>query len=266
MKWQSVKSCNFCGGRDAIAFAYRELEIWRDDRPLRLVECGTCGLVRATPRPARSDLFHAELDGDITVIAPLRRQLSATKTPIEHRRAVEQAVAAAERPVVTLYDMGCGAGTVMMEAARLGIEARGGDANKMATDMLSELGFAVHHGFPGQVDFGGAKFDAVTCLNYLCESYEPFDDLKVCRAILHDGGALYVRVPHLGGPTHRAQGVAWAIFGHQNVHYFTRDTLASMIEAAGFRIVHEERAPRLSIAAVAVARDETVPPQALDLA
>lgn len=256
MKWQSVKSCNFCGGRDAIPFAHPERAVWRDDRPLRLVECGNCGLVRATPRPLRSDLFRAQLAGDLTVIAPLTRQLSGPNIGALHRRAVEQAMAAAERPVHTLYDMGCGAGTAMMEAARLGIESQGSDANKVAIDMLGELGFTARHGFPRQIDFDGMKFDAVLCLNSLGESYEPFDDLKLCRAVLHDRGALYLRTPYLGGPQHRAKGAAWAVFGQENVHYFYRDTLAAMIEAAGFRIVDEERIGRLGIAAVAVADDE----------
>ena len=250
MEWEIVETCNFCGGGSATPYHEAELGAWCG-RPLQLLRCDGCGLVRASPRPLIQSLYRRQIDGDISAIEPLRRGFSRSGVAANHRRMVERVVEAAERPVRSLFDVGCGAGTLMMEAARLGIEAQGNDINAIAVDMLNDLGFRAHKAFTRELALDGRKFDAVMLLNYLTRSYTPFDDLGVCRELLHEDGVVCIHTPYLDCPQHRAAGGAWSVFGNDNVHYFNPETLAAMIAAAGFRVVDEDRGGWMVILAAA---------------
>jgi len=196
-----------------------------------------CRLVRATPRPVRYDLYRNHLIGTEKAILPVRKKLSRSNSIAQHRRAIEEAAKAARRTVKKLYHMDCGAGVLLMAARALGIEVEGNDANLVAIRMLRELGFNVHHGFAGEVEFGDLKVDALMSIGHLGESYEPFGDLKRAHALLNAGGAVYLKAPYLGCPNHLAYGQAWKIFGASFIHYFYPETLRAMIERAGFTVI-----------------------------
>lgn len=237
MRWQTVDDCNFCGSRRAKPFLAIDTANWYDQRALELSECVDCRLVRATPRPDREDLYRNYMIGTPHVAALVKKRLLRPNVLAFHRRAIEDAVKLAKRPVRALFDMGCGAGTVLMAAKTLGISGIGNDVNKVAVMMLNELGFDVRHGFTNTLDVEGLKVDVVMSLEYIEQSYEPFDDLKRSHALLNSGGILYVRTLYLECPEHRASGDAWPMFGVGHFYHFHADTLRAMIEAAGFHIL-----------------------------
>jgi 2-polyprenyl-3-methyl-5-hydroxy-6-metoxy-1,4-benzoquinol methylase len=249
LKLRPVRKCNFCGGEAATPYLEGELGRWCGEM-LRLAQCDECGLVRTTPRPLSGELYLQELEGDLATIEPLKRQFSRPEVRENHRKAVQKVMAAAKRPVRSLLDMGCGAGTLMMAAAHMGIEAHGNDVNKLAIDMLTELGFNAYHGFTQNLDFDGRKFDAVMMLNYIGRSFLPFDDLKLCGELLNDGGVVYIMTPYLNSPQHKLQGAKWNVFGNDNVHYFSYETLAAMVTMAGLKIVDDVRSGWLTFIAV----------------
>jgi SAM-dependent methyltransferase len=249
LRLRPVKKCNFCGGEAATPYLDGELGRWCGE-VLRLAQCDNCGLVRATPRPLSGELYLQELEGDLATIEPLKRQFTRPEVRENHRKAVQRVLALAERPVRRLFDMGCGAGTLMMAAAQMGIEAHGNDVNKIAVDMLKELGFFALHGFTQNLDFSGEKFDAVMMLNYLGRSYLPYDDLKLSAELLDDGGAVYILTPYLNSPQHKLLGPKWNVFGNDNVHYFSRENMVDMVTAAGLEIVEETMAGWLTVVAV----------------
>ena len=237
MRWQEIQECNFCGGRDAQPFLSINTSNWYDYRLLTLSKCGGCQLVRATPRPERHDLYRRHLVGTSNILNLVRKRMSRPNIIAVHRRAVEEAVRIARRPVRKLYDMGCGAGTALMGARLLGIEGEGNDVNKISVKMLTELGFQVRHGFTCQLDFSGMIFDVVLALEYFEQTYEPFEDLKRCYELLHPGGVLYARTLYLDCPDHQASGEAWPMFGAGHFYYYYPETLRMMVQAAGFKIM-----------------------------
>jgi len=135
-----------------------------------------------------------------------------------------------------VYDMGCGAGTVMMAAKEEGLEAWGNDVNKAAVEMLSEMGFNVQHGFTEELELPSEYFEIVMNFDYLEHSYTPLEDLKVCHRILKPGGLMYLKTLYLDCPSHREKGEAWQLFGSGHFYYFSMSVLKRMIESVGFKI------------------------------
>lgn len=250
MRWEDVEACNFCGSGDSRPFLRLHTSNWYDNRPLTLVKCAHCGLVRATPRPHRSDLYRRYLAGAPNLVALVQKRLNRPNVMSIHTRVVEEAVEAARRPVKKLFDMGCGAGTVMMAAHLMGIQAEGNDVNGVAIRMLDELGFTARLGFTKQLDFGGMKYDAVTSLEYIEQSYEPFDDLKRSHELLYEGGVLYLKTVYLDCPDHQASGETWPMFGAGHFHFFHPETLSAMIRGAGFKIIETRFASTATVIAI----------------
>jgi 2-polyprenyl-3-methyl-5-hydroxy-6-metoxy-1,4-benzoquinol methylase len=250
MNWEVVPECNFCGSHHSKPFLGIETRNWYDGRPLNLVECIDCHLVRATPRPNRYELFRNSILGSPAAVELIRKRLGRPNAVSIHRRAVKEAVDAVRHPVRTLYDMGFGAGTALMAAATLGIQGEGNDINLAAVKMLQGIGFRVRQGFTSELDFADTKFDVLLNLEYIEQSYEPFTDLKRCYELLNAGGALYLKTIYLGCPEHDANGEASVLFGAGRFHYFTPETLSGMLANAGFRIVTSSFASTAKIIAV----------------
>lgn len=136
----------------------------------------------------------------------------------------------------TLYDMGCGAGTIMEAAKNLGLEAAGNDINKNAMERLKDLGFETYHGFTNDLKLPKDKFDIVINFDYLEHSYEPYLDLITCNEILKDDGILYLKTLYLDCPDHILKGEGYQLFGQGHFSYFPARTLCSMVYSAGFEI------------------------------
>jgi SAM-dependent methyltransferase len=253
MRWENVDECNFCGSTNSRVYLTLSTSNWYDNQMLRLAECTDCRLVRATPRPVRKDLYRSHIIGTVKALQHVRKRLSRPNIIKNHARAIEEAAKFAKRPLRNIYELGCGAGTVLMGARSLGIEGEGNDVNLVAVKMLKELGFKVRHGFTNELDFSGMSFDGVVAFNYFEESYEPFDDLKRARELLKPGGVIYVRSLYLGCAEHQAAGEAWKNFGGGLFHYYYPETLRAMIEAARLKILDT----RLQTVAIVIAtRDD----------
>ncbi|NNC72623.1 MAG: methyltransferase domain-containing protein [Sphingomonadaceae bacterium] len=232
--WEEA-DCDFCGGSDGALYLESDVPSWYDGRPLRLVECSTCKMVRATPRPVAEQLYE-----DFMTDAPFAKTVTDRKrarpdVDAKHALIVERAME--HRPEATsLYDFGCGAGTLLEAAHDKGLRVGGNDLNWYSTQQLGERGFAVEQCFNHQVDTA-VKYDIVTALDIIEHSYTPFGDLKIMYEKLKPGGILYAKTLYLDSPTHIDEGEAWHLYGAGHFSYFTTPVLVAMIEAAGFEIV-----------------------------
>lgn len=237
MTWETVPKCVLCGSENTSVYLNSDVPPWYQKQPINLLECGKCHLVRADPRPERQALYKNYLAGADNVKLIVERKLARPNVGLHHRRAIEEAMTYADRKVERLYDMGCGAGTVMMEARELGLEAQGNDVNKASVDMLKEKGFKAFHGFTRDLTLPSDYFDVVMNLDYLEHSYEPLDDLKTCLRLLRKGGVLYLKTLYLDCPAHKEQGVHWNLLGNGHFHYFFPDTLRELMTKAGFGVL-----------------------------
>ena len=248
MQWEDVTRCDFCGGSASTRFMHSLVPNWYERRPLILDECNDCGLIRANPRPLASDLYSNYLNAAPVAHRMLQNKLARPNIGKHHRATVEQAVRHLGRPAATLLDMGCGAGTVMMQARELGIEAEGNDVNKASIDHLKALGFCSYLGFTHEIAYR-RQYDIVMNLDYIEHSYYPFKDLLTCHDVLGPGGILYLKTLYIGSPDHVAQGEKWKLFGNGHFHFFTPETLQAMVRQAGFEIIEAKIAQLITIVA-----------------
>lgn len=253
MRWETVQVCSFCDSAATRSYLKLPTSDWYDNQTLQLEECSDCRLVRAAPRPERRDLYRSQIIGTGKAFQQVRKRMGRPNVIANHRRVLEEAARFAKHPLRTVYEMGCGAGTILMGARTLGMEGEGNDVNLVAVRMLQELGFRVRHGFTNELDFSGMSYDSVVIFNYLEESYEPFEDLKRGRDLLKPGGVAYIRSSYLGSPEHLAAGEAWKNFGAGFFHYYYPETLHAMIEAAGLKILDSRL---LNVAIVIATRNE----------
>ncbi len=249
MDWHDVTTCNHCGGTDFKLYMESKVPKWYEDRPMRLIECTACGYVPVSPRPDRMQLYRNYLAAADNVKQLVEKKLNRPNVREIHRQHVETAQKHLGRKAQTLYDMGCGAGTVMMGARELGIVASGNDVNKASIDMLKEDGFDAHLGFTKDLDLPSDAYDIVMNFDYLEHSYEPLDDLKTCFRITKPGGILYLKTLYLGCPDHVEKGEAWQLFGPGHFSFFRPDALNSMIASAGYKVELSKPAHLITVVA-----------------
>ena len=240
LDWHDVTECGFCGSRKRSVYMKTRKAPWYERRALRLVKCEVCGLVFASPRPDERQIYVEYLTGAAAAREAYARKLNRPNVAAVHRKHVETALKALGRPAERVFDVGCGAGTVMVAAREAGLEAHGNEINKVAADTLTEMGFTIHNCFTQDLKVEPGSFDIVFNFDYLEHSYTPFADLKVCCDMLRPDGVLFLKTLYLGSRDHRRDGESWRLFGPYHFHFFFPDVLLRMIREAGFTVEHVE--------------------------
>jgi SAM-dependent methyltransferase len=203
-----------------------------------LSRCGGCGLVSVDPLPDpavalatydasyfRSDAGYRDYAGEEAIF---RR---------EFRRRLARMAAAGCRG--RLVDVGCATGAFLVEAAARGYEVTGVEpVPEVAARARDRTGRPVH---VGPVDGAGgaalpdASFDVVTAFDVLEHLVDPVAVLRRARGWLVPGGRVVVTVPDFGSLWARMRGRRWEmVVPREHLHYFTRETLARALAAAGF--------------------------------
>lgn len=249
MQWEEVETCNFCGGRNSAEYLNSETPSWYGGRPMRLVECLDCHLVFANPRPNLHELYKGYLAGSEQARKLTERKLARPGVHDVHRKLVETAAGYHKGQPERLLDMGCGAGTLIEEASKLGLESWGNDVNFYSIERLRSMGLKALHGFTHEIDLPEDYFDIVTNTDYLEHSYIPFDDLKTCYRSLRSGGVLYLKTLYLDCPNHLINDDGWKLFGAGHFHFFWPRVLFNMIKKAGFQVIDIKSGPLITFIA-----------------
>lgn len=225
-----------------------------DFQGFALARCSTCGLQFQHPRPVFAQLAAAVYapgyhpDGHETVDRGRERTFARQLGRLE--RIVRR------RPA-TLLDVGCGAGAFVGYARARGWTVDGTDIR--VTGEARRHGARLREGQLPDIDFGGARFDAVRLNHVLEHTPDPLRELRGARRVVADDGVLLIGVPNLAGWSVRLKSLQsrlglkrrrWKHYGAlHHLWFFTPATLAALVEAAGFRVAHwetpaEERAGR----------------------
>lgn len=235
--WLHVDTCNYCKKNVFKEYMVSSIPSWYQGKDIVLKECCNCGLVFADPRPNPKIIYKGYLEGDEHAAAATSRKLNRPNVADGHLRQVQEAISHFVGTPTSLFDMGCGAGTVLEAANKLGLVAEGNDINFHAIKRLVALGFNCFHGFTHEINFV-KKYDIVINFDYLEHSFFPFDDLKKCHDILNDNGILYLKTLYLDCPDHILKDDRYQLFGSGHFHYFKPRQLCRMVEAAGFEILN----------------------------
>ena len=232
--WEKAEHCDFCG--EARSTAYFRGEAEPGGRIIQLIECSACGLVRRSPRRTREATYRGYVEGGEKARELIERKLARSNAASVHRGLVERAITCFQGTPQSLYDFGCGAGTVMTEAAKLGLHVGGHDVNREAIALLREQGLDAVHAYTHELAVD-RSYDIVLALDYLDRSFEPFTDLKRCRALLNPGGILLSKTLGVTSPQAMRGGDALRYVSAGAVHFLSFDVLHDMAEAADFTVL-----------------------------
>lgn len=256
LQWNDVQTCNLCAGSSLRPYAEipnRHPDTgatrWYDGRPISLVECQGCGLVFVSPRPDLHQLYVGYINASAGATDAVRRKRERKNIDEIHRKHIEKAMSFLGRPAKRLFDMGCGAGTTLLEARKLGMEAEGNEINKASVDLLISEGFKAYHGFTQELTLPSNAYDIVINFDYLEHSYTPLEDLRTCLDILSPGGVMYLKTLYLGCPAHVEKGLNWQLFGPGHFHFFTPEVLRRLVEKAGFKVLEVKTGQLIFVAA-----------------
>jgi 2-polyprenyl-3-methyl-5-hydroxy-6-metoxy-1,4-benzoquinol methylase len=235
--------CNLCGADDTVL-------LFRVPTPQRysdafgradwdIVRCRKCGLCYVNPRldgralqafyafenPADQQFVQAWFVEGADLQAATWRRFVRTL----HRYL----------PQGRLLDVGCGGGSFLVEARRAGYEAVGQEiAPYFLTYCREQLGLTVHEGELDRLALPTASFDCVTAFDVIEHHPDPKRLLTEMRRLLRPGGLAMVSTHDLGNIFARFYGPRWRhIHPVGHITYFTRASLAKMLEACGLRVV-----------------------------
>lgn len=159
--------------------------------------------------------------------------LPGKRTAIDHGlRSLPKLVGGETRKVL---DIGCGNGSFLIEAKRLGWIARGFEADPKSAAIARSAGLDVEVGMLPRVPFCDAEFDVVT-LNHVIEHlHDPVHSLREILRILKPGGKLWIATPNLRSASHWLFGPNWMNL-HAPAHLviFHAASLVDLLKSVGF--------------------------------
>ena len=245
----ATTACLLCGGGNVAARYYLG--------HYRIARCGGCGLeFNADFRHGDgsdgtfgkeyfTERHHAAFEGALT---DYRNDPSV---PVFGRR-LEQIEKRTARG--RLIDVGCGPGTFLRVAKERGWQVEGVDiSNFAAAQARAAHGIHVTVGDLSTVDKPAESLDVITLWDSLEHVGDPAATLAAAHRLLRPGGLMLVAtdnfdclVADIASWMYRAsfgrlQYGMRRVFIDRNRSYFTEETLAGLLQRAGFRIVWQER-------------------------
>jgi SAM-dependent methyltransferase len=241
--------CPACAGRE---WAETVCVYSRVGEKYVLLRCVTCGVGRLDwdPQPAELEsLYGAEYYSQNVLAAPSLR--TRTKAYLSSRnvgmagrlyRWLSATWLPAPRPGrFRLLDVGCGDGTAMQAARRVGWLPDGCEVSEGACAVARQRGFRCFGG-DWEDKLPQESYDMVLLSHVLEHLEEPLQTLKTLRGTLRPGGALLVGMPNLDSSLGRAFGEAWiANPVPEHLWHFTHAHVLRMIEAAGYHVCEVRR-------------------------
>jgi len=198
-----------------------------------IVQCLKCGLVYANPRynsgetltkyeTVEDPLYVEEREGRVLTFERHLRPLEDIMPPGDGRR---------------LLDVGCHVGVFVEIAARHGWDAWGVEPSHWAAAYAQQAGLQVVEGTLATAGFDAASFDVVTMWDVIEHVEQPSVEVRAAFRLLKPGGLLVIHTMDLNSLFARLMGQRWPWLMEMHIYYFTRRTLAMLLERAGFQIL-----------------------------
>lgn len=198
-----------------------------------IVECLECGLVYADPRYSNGEvlskyeavedpLYVEERQGRVLTFERHLRPLEKIAPPGDDRR---------------LLDVGCHVGVFVEIAARHGWDAWGVEPSHWAVAQARQAGLQVVEGTLATAGFEDAFFDVITMWDVIEHVEQPSAEVREALRLLKPGGMLVVHTMDLDSLFARLMGRRWPWLMEMHIYYFSRRTLAALLERAGFQVV-----------------------------
>jgi len=144
----------------------------------------------------------------------------------------------------TLLEIGCAYGFFLQEARSRFARVVGVDVNRsVAAQARARAGAEVHAGDFLEIPLEDAGFDVVCLWDTVEHLSRPDLFMAKARRLLHPEGRLFLTTGDIGSLNARLRGSKWRqIHPPSHLHYFSRGSIARLLEQAGFRVLGFETA------------------------
>jgi 2-polyprenyl-3-methyl-5-hydroxy-6-metoxy-1,4-benzoquinol methylase len=213
---------------------------------LTVSRCARCGLVLATPRATRDEIWgryspgyfwdeylpaHGVVDGRFDLA-----RFDAVHAPMLELIAHDAAPG-------RMLEVGTGAGFFMKAAERAGWNVAGIEVSQEAVVFARErLGLDVRQGSAEELRYPDGSFDLAVLFEVIEHLLDPLRALQSVRSAVKPGGRVLLSTPNFGALSRRILGRQWAVISPaEHLYYFTETSLARLLARAGFTDVRFER-------------------------
>ncbi len=239
-------SCWICGEPAVVSWKARELVRRLQPEDLRITDsrygltlelrrCAHCGFIFAEgPELEELTALYSGLDDEAYV--------GTQDARVWQMRWLLRRLLARAPWAKTLLDVGAGAGLLVVEARRLGLEATGIEPSHALVATAGRLhNVEIIQGTLPHAALGQRRFDLITLIDVIEHVSHPVQLLRTCGDYLSDRGLLAVVTPDVGSLAARLVGHRWWHFRLAHVGYFSRHTFALAAAAAGLEILEQTR-------------------------
>ena len=211
------RSCIICG-----AEGLRPLPNYDSDH---LVRCERCGLTFASRRPSDDELdAHYGGYGDWPDQELTRVRYREVLTQLEQYRCNGR-----------IFDMGCGAGYFLEEAAKAGWDPHGSTVGALSIDLCRAKGLHVVDAAEAANAFPADYFDVATAFEVVEHLRDPALEAALLARVIRPDGLLYCTTPNFDSLSRRLLGPRWRVVGYpEHLVYFTAATLVNWLQPFGF--------------------------------
>ncbi|MBN1954965.1 MAG: class I SAM-dependent methyltransferase [Anaerolineae bacterium] len=240
-------ACNLCGANDArVRFPStlpvdQSPEAWLAYRCTNsgygvhstIVQCRRCGFIYTNPQLEET----AILETYTAVEDPLyiEEREGRVLTFENHLIPLEQLTGPPKGRA--LLDVGAYVGVFVEIAARHGWEAWGVEPSRWAVEQARARGLRVIPGTTATAELPPAYFDVVTMWDVIEHLADPMAELRQVWELVKPGGLVVIHTMDIDSVTARLMGERWPFLMEMHIVYFSRQTLRTMVEKAGFEVV-----------------------------
>ena len=224
---ERVERCVLCGG---IGFRrWKQFAEWGIDK------CKSCGLAVLNPHPTDAEMFEKYNEYYGYPPMPIDSEEKACEVAVQSKRVKD---ASRFKSPGSWFDVGAGAGTLLVRARQAGWDVYGCEIAKHLVEYATrEYGLELYEGTL-QEYMPSLRFDVISMYHILEHVASPLVLLRAAHERLEDNGLLVVEVPNVVSLDARLGGEnweGWALPVH--FYHFTPETLVRMLERGGFQVV-----------------------------
>jgi SAM-dependent methyltransferase len=203
-----------------------------------IVRCQECGHMQLAQMPDEAEL--SEAYGEAASEDYVEEEAGQRATAREILGRIER-----HTPVGAIADLGCWVGFLLDEARARGWETVGVEPSEFASGYASgELGLDVRQQDLFEAELPQGHFNAVFMGDVIEHIPAAGDALERSGRLLRANGVLAMALPDAGSRMARVLGRRWWSVIPTHVHYFTRESIARLLERHGFAVLEIGTAPK----------------------
>jgi len=197
-----------------------------------IVKCNNCGLVYVNPRLKSEEIVEGYSEGsDENFVSQVKGRESTFLTGIKF---IEQFAKPGR-----ILDIGTASGSFLYVAKKRGWQVYGVEPNKWLCGWAQKnYGLYIQPGTIDSLNYPNGFFDVITLWDVLEHVPNPTQVLQRCHSLLKPEGFVYVNYPDYNSYASRIMKGRWIFLLSVHLYYFTRETIAKMLEKTGFQTLN----------------------------